>query len=88
MDENENKVNEPAADYVKPLPDNKRSITFFKSFEEAELHGLKEMAAHSHAQRLINLEIIRKRTYAHLLLPNGEWPPLKRVITIEKGSIE
>jgi hypothetical protein len=65
-----------------------KKITFFNSFEEAEEHGLREMAGHSHEERLRNLEIIRRRTYSHLLLPNGQWPPLKKVITIEKGTFK
>ena len=45
----------------------------------AELHGLKEMAAHTYEQRLSNLEILRKRTL------NSD-TRLARVITIIKGS--
>ena len=86
MDDEKNKLNEPGAEYVKPAVDNTRSITFFNSFDEAELQGLKEMAAHTHHERMANLEIIRKRNYSHLLLPNGQWPPLQKVITIIKGE--
>ncbi|MCW3127058.1 MAG: hypothetical protein JWO03_2716 [Bacteroidetes bacterium] len=63
-----------------------KKITFFTSFEEAEEHGLHEMAKHSHEERLKNLEILRKRTHGHMLLPDGSWPPLKRIITIEYAS--
>ena len=83
-EENEN-INEPEATYE---ASSKRKITFFNSFEEAEEHGLKEMAAHSYQQRLANLEIIRRRTYSHLLLPNGKWPPLEKIITIETGTLK
>lgn len=72
-DETKNKVEEPAVEYA-----GKR-LTFFNSFEEAELHGLKEMAAHTYEQRLSNLEILRKRTL------NSD-TRLARVITIIKGS--
>jgi hypothetical protein len=64
----------------------KKKITFFNSFEEAEEHGLRVMASHSHEERLRNLQILRKRTYSHLLLPDGTWPPLARIITIEYAS--
>ena len=79
-----NIVNESSAEYGLPSPVKK--ITFFNSFEEAEQYGLREMASHSYEQRLANLETIRKRTYSHLLLPDGSWPPLDKVIMIEKAS--
>jgi hypothetical protein len=88
MDEEDNKVNEPGVEYRGNKPAAKRSITFFNSFEEAELHSLKQMAAHSPEERLANLEILRKRTWHHLLLPNGQWHPLPRIITIEKGTFQ
>jgi hypothetical protein len=86
MEDDQNKVNEPGVEYS-PAGKSTRTITFFKSFEEAELHGLRQMASHTYEERLANLEILRKRTYHHLLLPNGQWPPLKRIITIEKGHL-
>jgi len=46
MDDEINEVNQSQAEYVSPVPGAKRTITFFNSFEEAELHGLEEMAAH------------------------------------------
>ena len=85
MDEDKNEVNEPGAEYISPKKITNRTITFFKSFEEAETHGLKQMAAHTYEERLANLEILRKRTYSHLLLPNGHWPSIQRTITIVKG---
>jgi hypothetical protein len=39
-----------------------------------------------YAERMERLEIMRKQMYSHLLLPNGDWPPLARVITIKKGT--
>lgn len=72
MVEDNNIINEPGAAYGDPL---KKKITFFNSFEEAEEHGLREMANHSYAQRLENLEILRRRSY-------GELPPLEKIITI------
>lgn len=84
MAEDKNNINEPDAVYS--TAPSKKKITFFNSFDEAEEYGLKQMAAHSYEERLTNLEIIRKRTYSHLLLPDGSWPLLKRIITIEKAT--
>jgi hypothetical protein len=81
MIEKDNKKNGPEVAYA-----SEKKITFFNSFAEAEEHGLRQMANHSYEERLRNLETIRRRTYGHLLLPNGNWPPLKKTITIEKGS--
>ena len=80
MTEEDNMVNEPDMAYT-----SQKKITFFNSFAEAEDHGLKEMANHSYEERLRNLETIRRRTYGHLLMPDGSWPPLKKTITIVKG---
>ncbi len=73
QEEAENKAEEPAAEY--------KRITFFNSFEEAELHGLKEMASHTYEQRLCNLEQMRKQSFS----ASGN-AGLARVITIVKGS--
>jgi hypothetical protein len=80
-DDNSN-INEPEKKHVK------KEIIFFNSFDEAEEYGLKKMASHSHEERLANLETIRKRVYSHLLLPNGEWPRMRKVITIERGMLK
>ena len=77
-------VNEPSAEYQKSAA--KKSIRFFNSFEEAEDYGRKQMAGHTHEQRLQNLEILRKRIYAEYLLPNGEWPPLSRTFKVIKAT--
>ena len=74
-DETKNKAEEPVAEY--------KRLTFFKSFEEAQMHGLKEMARHTPAERLANLETLRKR----FLLKEDTWQPLPRIITIIKGSV-
>lgn len=84
MADETNKVNEPAVQYS-PVTSQKK-ITFFNSFDEAEEHGLKEMASHSYEKRLENLQILRKRFNRHLLLPDGSWPALQKIITIEKGT--
>ena len=71
-DETENKAEEPLVEY------SGKRLTFFNSFEEAELHGLKEMASHTYEQRLSNLETLRKRYINQ--------QRLARVITIIKGE--
>lgn len=86
MSDEINKVNEPEIEYRAVT--SQKKITFFNSFDEAEEHGLKEMSGHSYEKRLENLEILRKRTNGHLLLPDGTWPPLKKIITIEKGTFK
>lgn len=72
-DELKDKAEEPS------LPYGNRKLTFFNSFEEAELHGLQEMAAHTYEQRLANLEVLRARTF-------NTRKPLERVITIIIGG--
>lgn len=72
-DQLKNKAEEPS------LPYGNKKLVFFNSFEEAELHGLKEMAAHTYEQRLANLETLRART---LTLSSS----LPRIITIIKGG--
>jgi hypothetical protein len=67
------KVEEPTPEY--------RRITFFNSFDEAELHGLKEMASHTYEQRLSNLEQMRKQSFH--LTGNSR---LARIVTITLGS--
>jgi hypothetical protein len=88
MEEDKNKVNETGVEYKSISQSGKRTITFFNSFEEAQLSGLREMASHTPEQRLANLEILRKRTYHHLLLPDGSWPKMPRIITIEYGTFK
>ncbi len=83
MVEEGNKFNEPEAIY--DATSSKKKITFFNSFDEAEEYKLRQMAKHSHEERLSNLEVIRKRTYMRPLLSNGKLPSLERVIIIVKG---
>jgi hypothetical protein len=78
--EKPDKAEEPSVAY------GSKRLTFFNSFDEAEEHSLKEMKGHTFEQRLANLEILRKRYFNSLLLPNGNWPPLKRIITVIKGT--
>ncbi len=86
MPDDNNNINKPEAAYG--ASPSQKKIRFFNSFDEAEEYGLKEMARHSHEERLKNLEVLRRRTFNYLLLPNGKWPPLKRIITIEKGEFK
>jgi hypothetical protein len=83
IDDNGN-INEPGAKYGPgPL---KKEIIIFNSFDEAEEYGLKRMASHSHEERLASLEILRRRSFNRLLLPDGSRPPLKKIITIEYAT--
>ena len=81
-EEKQDEVNEPQAEY-RPA---KKSITFFNSFDQAEQQGREEMKSHSPMQRMINLEILRKRLYKQFLTADGKWPLPKKIITIEKGE--
>ncbi len=81
MADKNDKLNEPEAIYGNVSP--KRKIIFFNSFEEAEEHGLKKMANHTHEERLRNLEILRKRSFNNLRLSDRNLSPLKKIITIE-----
>jgi len=75
-------INEPNISYNTP-----KKITFFQSFEDAENYGRKQMALHTHAQRLANLEKLRKRIFSDKLLPNGSWPLLSKSFNLVKGSL-
>jgi hypothetical protein len=72
--------------YDRDTSSKDKQIRFFKSFDEAQEYGLSQMASHSYRQRLTNLNVIRKRTYAHLLLADGSWPPISRTITIIQAT--
>ena len=78
-----NKAEEPAVTYEKSP---KKTITFFNSFEEMEAHNYQYLASLSYEQRIRNLEKLRKQIFHKSLLPNGEWPLLKRTFTITKLS--
>ena len=84
MSDEDSHLNEPEAKYG--TSHSKRKIIFFNSFEESEEYGLKQMASHSYEERLSNLETLRKRSFNHLRLPDGNRPPLKKTITIEFGT--
>ena len=79
MTEDNDQLNEPGAIYERE-PSQKK-ITFFNSFEEATEHKLKQMAGHSYAERLNNLEIIRRSNYV-------DRPPLGKMITIITGTFK
>lgn len=84
MSEENNNINEPEMAYG--TESSKKQITFFNSFDEAEEYGLRQMAGHSHEQRLKNLAVLRWRTYSYLLLPDGSIPPMGKKITIIQAS--
>ncbi|MDB5283692.1 MAG: hypothetical protein JWO06_2767 [Bacteroidota bacterium] len=77
-------LNEPSVEYEKTSI--KKGIKFFGSFEEAEDNGRRQMAEHTPEQRLLNLDILRKRIYSEYLLPNGEFPGSNRSFKVIKAS--
>ena len=74
----EPKANEPVAAY------GAKRIHFFKSFEEQEEYELIQMAALSPKELLNKLEMMRRFFLRTYLTADGNWPPLKRIITITK----
>jgi hypothetical protein len=81
-EKNKNQLSEPESAY------RKKRIQFYSSFEEAEEDKRKMMAAMSPEERMRNLERMRKRFLSHRLTADGKWKPLKRIITIHKGSFQ
>ena len=89
MDQNkktkeQSQVNEPAIHYS---PGGKK-LVFFNSFEQQEEYELKQMASLSKDELLNKLEDMRKFFLRDHLLPNGNWAPVKRIITILKAKTE
>jgi len=82
--ENEQKdkqVNEPEVAYsISP----KKQIVVFNSFEEMEQDRLKGLASLSHGQCLQILSRNRRRIFKDILLPDGTFPPFKKVIQISQ----
>ena len=68
------------------MPFANKKITIFNSFDEAEEYRLRNMASHTHEQRMENLAALRKSTYKKPLLPDGSIPPLRKVITVIYAS--
>jgi hypothetical protein len=87
MDDKKDEVNEPQVNYHRTGSD-KRTLTFFNSFEDAKDFGRRKMAEMSPKQRLESLEEMRKHFLKGYLLPNGKWPPISQVLTIKKGVIK
>ena len=84
MDEENNQVNEPQAEYK--AADKKKTITFYNSFQEMEDDRWRYLASTSYEQRLQFLEERRKVKFKEYLQADGTWPPLKRIITIIKNG--
>lgn len=78
----ENKAEEPAASY------KSRSFKIFSSFEEQENYHLKQMASLSREELMNKLEEMRKFFMREYILPGGEWPPLKKTISIKSPKTE
>ena len=82
MEDEPNIVNDPQAEYI--VPNKKKTITFYNSFQEMEEDRWRYLASTTYEQRLQYLEERRKIKYREYLQPNGTWPPLKKTITIIK----
>jgi hypothetical protein len=76
-----NQSNEPLGTYANG------KIIFFKSFDEQEEYERRKMASLSHDELIDKLENMRKFFFKKYLLPDGSWPPLERIITIQKPKI-
>jgi hypothetical protein len=81
-EKNKNQISEPETVF------GKKRIQFYSSFEKAEEDKRKTMAAMSPEERMINLERMRKHFLSHRLTEDGKWKPMKRIITIHKGSFQ
>ncbi|MCB0472603.1 MAG: hypothetical protein KDC56_06050 [Flavobacteriaceae bacterium] len=68
--------------------DTGKKIVFFQSHKQQEIYELKQMAAMTPAERLHKLEEMRKFFLRQFLLPNGDWPPVRRTITFTKPVTE
>ena len=75
------KVEEPISLY------KRGEIKIFHSFEEQEEYQLQQMANRSYKERLEHLEMLRKFFLKDYLLPNGEWAPIEKIITIQKPKV-
>ncbi len=73
------KVKEPIIQYGK----GEKKIIFFHSFEQQEEYELKQMALLTKAERMKRLEEMRKFFLQKFLLPDGNWVPVARTITIQ-----
>jgi hypothetical protein len=86
MEDENNLVNEPQAEYQ--VPNKKKTITFYNSFQEMEEDRWRYLASTTYEQRLQYLEERRKVKYREHLQADGTWPPLKKIITIIKNGKE
>lgn len=77
--ENKYQVNEPSALYQK-------SFRVFTSFDDAEEYGRGQMAKLSPAERMQQLEILRKAAAYNALDSEGRWLPLKKSIVIDLSN--
>ncbi|GDX51092.1 hypothetical protein LBMAG27_01390 [Bacteroidota bacterium] len=85
--EEENKVNEPIADYSFQKPESNSTIQFFSSLDEMGDQQLKKMAAMSHHELLNQLNVLRKITYKEFLDSDGKWLPIKKVFSMTKLKV-
>jgi hypothetical protein len=84
MEDETNRVSEERSEWHS-FASGRKTITYFKSFEEARDYGRQQMASRSPKERLEVLEEMRKHFLKDFLLPDGKWPPIQPVIAIKKG---
>jgi len=75
------KAEEPSSSY------NRGEIKIFHSFEEQEEYQLQKMSNRTYKERLDHLELLRKFFLREYLLPDGNWAPIEKIITIQKPKI-
>jgi hypothetical protein len=61
----------------------RRKLILFKSFEQGEEYELRTMAAKTPEQRMHKLEAMRKFFLREYLTADGNWKPIKRIITMQ-----
>ena len=62
----------------------KSEIHFFNSFEKQQEFERKQMASLTPDKLLANLEYMRKFFLRQYLLPDGTWPSLSKIITLQQ----
>ena len=80
----QSQANEPIVHYST----GGKKLVFFSSFEQQEEYELKQMASLTKDELLNKLEDMRKFFLRDHLLPDGNWAPVKRIITIIKATTQ
>lgn len=75
------KAEEPLLGYIK-----KPAIHFFESLEALTDYEREMMRNRTPIERMKKLDMLRKLSFKNQLLPNGEWQPIVKKITIIYGE--